>query len=518
MRRNLLPLLVASVTPFALLAQDVDVPLRNWTVVPYTRSSAGGGITAMTDVTMPRVFVGIEPCRVADTRGTGGFTAQAGPPALNTGTRNFQFTGSIPGVPLQCGIPAGADAVSVQFTIVSPNSAGNLIAWPPNAPQPTASVLNWDAGITALGNGTIVPLSPTGVMSVRLNAAVGSATAHLVIDVNGYFGETPAAGITYLEISTTSTQQTIRTQNASTTCFGPCGIAALVSGGDAIVGSTTGTFATTGVRGNTSSSSGNAAGVRGTQAGGIGAVIHNPAGVRGEGTTLGVLGISHTEAVTGSLLSGTTELAYGVLGMLSGTDPGCPTSSCTGPWGVFGYPSIGSTGAKHFVEPHPTDASKVIRYTSLEGPEAGTYFRGRGKFERGIARIPVPEDFRMVTDEEGLSVQVTPIGPLATVSVVQFNLNEIVVQSSRNVEFFYTVNGIRRTHKNLASPIVTGSEFMPRAADATIPAYLTEGQKRLLILNGTYREDGAVNPETARRLGWDRIWAERERPGAAPSE
>jgi hypothetical protein len=68
------------------------------------------------------------------------------------------------------------------------------------------------------------------------------------------------------------------------------------------------------------------------------------------------------------------------------------------------------------------------------------------------------------------------------------------------------------------SPIGEGSEYMPRSAEAKMPAYFTDGQKQLLIQNGTYREDGSVNMETARRLGWDRVWAERERPAAAPSE
>ena len=45
-----------------------------------------------------------------------------------------------------------------------------------------------------------------------------------------------------------------------------------------------------------------------------------------------------------------------------------------------------------------------------------------------------------------------------------------------------------------------------------MPLALTEEQKNLLIQNGTYREDGSVNLETARRLGWDRIWEERARP------
>jgi hypothetical protein len=80
------------------------------------------------------------------------------------------------------------------------------------------------------------------------------------------------------------------------------------------------------------------------------------------------------------------------------------------------------------------------------------------------------------------------------------------------------VNGIRRTFKHLTSPIGEGGEYMPRSPDSKIPAYLSEGQKQLLVQNGTYREDGSVNMETARRLGWDRIWAERERSSPAPAE
>jgi hypothetical protein len=180
-------------------------------------------------------------------------------------------------------------------------------------------------------------------------------------------------------------------------------------------------------------------------------------------------------------------------------------------YGVYAAGDYGGTGAKSFIEPHPSDASKVIRYVALEGPEAGTYFRGRGRFERGIARIPVPEDFRLVTDPEGLTVQVTPIGRMASVGVVRADLNAIVVESSRNLEFYYLVQGVRKTHKHLV-PIKDGREYMPKSPDATIPPYLTEGQKQMLVDNGTYNADGTVNMETARRLGWDKIWEKRASP------
>jgi hypothetical protein len=201
------------------------------------------------------------------------------------------------------------------------------------------------------------------------------------------------------------------------------------------------------------------------------------------------------------------ELAFGLLGFNnSGTV-----------YGVYAGGNFGGTGAKFFVEPHPTDASKVIRYVALEGPESGTYFRGKGKFERGTATIEVPEDFRMVTDPEGLTIQVTPIGEMATVAVASIGLDQIVVKGSRNVEFFYTVNGVRSTFKGL-KPIQAGAEFVPVKENATIPEYLSEGQKRLLIQNGTYKADGTVNMETARRLGWDRIWEQRSRLQPQPNE
>jgi hypothetical protein len=97
------------------------------------------------------------------------------------------------------------------------------------------------------------------------------------------------------------------------------------------------------------------------------------------------------------------------------------------------------------------------------------------------------------------------------------DLNEIVVQASRNVEFSYLVQGVRSTFKDL-SPIRESGDFMPRFADAKMPGWLSPAQKRLLIQNGTYREDGTVNSETAQRLGWDKVWEQRSRPAPQASQ
>jgi hypothetical protein len=223
------------------------------------------------------------------------------------------------------------------------------------------------------------------------------------------------------------------------------------------------------------------------------------AGVRGEsnGTSgIGVLGISQILGVVG--------LAVNSLGKTV-TEGQLGNST----YAVYGIGDYGGTGAKFFVEPHPTDASKVIRYVCLEGPESGTYFRGSGLIVGGTAVIDVPDSFRMVTDTDGLTVQLTPVGAAASMYVVSEDLNQIVVQSSRDVRFHYMVNGVRRAFKD-HQPISDGPEYMPRSASETMPAYLTAEAKRRLVANGTYNPDGTVNMATAERLGWTKTWADRE--------
>ena len=113
-----------------------------------------------------------------------------------------------------------------------------------------------------------------------------------------------------------------------------------------------------------------------------------------------------------------------------------------------------------------------------------------------------------------LAVDQLPMLPqIASVGVVRMDLDEIVVQSTRDLEFSFLVNGVRRSQKDRIGPIVENTfEYVPRSAEEKMPGYLSQDQKQVLIRNGTYRPDGTVNLETARQLGWDRIWAQRERP------
>lgn len=490
MRRLILGIASGLVSASAF-AQLPDIPVSNWTVPPY--SSSSGGITTMTDATPPRLFIGVQPCRIVDTRPGSGFPAAFGPPNLAAGVgRNFDLNdGPCPGLPFDL------DAYSLNVTVVNPAGPGHLVIYPQGATQPSVSSINYAAGQT-IANAVIVPAGSGGGVTV-----IAAAATNVLIDVNGYFGLGPSNSATsFLLVTNNVGGATAHLRNASSGCaISGCAVKGLSdtnTSGKAVLGQVTfggnnsaGVFGSHGI--NTLSGTFN------------GAPSYTGAGVLGESPSNGVLGLSTFQAVAGSVISGSSELAYGILGFKPGAT-----------WGVFAGGNIGASGTKSFVEPHPTDPGLTITYVSLEGPEAGTYFRGRMRFQNGVARIPVPEHFRLVTDPEGLTVQITPIGAMATFAVMKMDLDEIVVQGSRNVEFSYLVQGVRASFRDLV-PLRRGGEFAPRSADAKLPEWLSPVQKRLLIRNGTYREDGSVNSETAHRLGWDRVWAERERPAPQPA-
>ncbi len=110
------------------------------------------------------------------------------------------------------------------------------------------------------------------------------------------------------------------------------------------------------------------------------------------------------------------------------------------------------SGTKSFVQPHPLEPSKEIVYVSLEGPEAGTYIRGTAQLIHGEAVIQLPEHFGMVTNEEGLTVQLTPRGNCNGLYVEEVSTKQIVVKELMNgksdVKFDYLVQGIRKGYEN----------------------------------------------------------------------
>ena len=112
-----------------------------------------------------------------------------------------------------------------------------------------------------------------------------------------------------------------------------------------------------------------------------------------------------------------------------------------------------------------------------------------------------------------------PAGAIGTMTDISLAIPFVAVtpcriadtQGSRDLEFSYLVQGVRASFKEM-QPVIRDGTFVPESADAKIPPALAERQKQVLIENGTYKADGTVNAETARRLGWDRMW-EKKRGG-----
>lgn len=138
----------------------------------------------MTDATPPRVFIGVQPCRLVDTRTGSGFPAGFGPPSLSPGVqRSFDLdNGPCPG------LPSGIDAYSLNVTVTNTAGPGHLVILPQGGTQPDVSSINYLAGQT-IANAVIVPAGTGGGVTV----IAGVSGTNLLIDINGYFSDTLGA-------------------------------------------------------------------------------------------------------------------------------------------------------------------------------------------------------------------------------------------------------------------------------------------------------------------------------------
>lgn len=170
-------------------------------------------------------------------------------------------------------------------------------------------------------------------------------------------------------------------------------------------------------------------------------------------------------------------------------------------------------GVKGFVQPHPTDPSKQIVYICLEGGESGVYVRGTGQLENGKADISLPEHFSLVASEKDLTAQVTPRDGSAKgyLYVTEVTPDHVVVAEAgggrSSAHFDYLVMGVRLGFENHEviqenTMVRPDSEISQEEYENRMTKPSREGLKKLLIQNGTLTEDGKINQETVRRLGW----------------
>jgi hypothetical protein len=123
-------------------------------------------------------------------------------------------------------------------------------------------------------------------------------------------------------------------------------------------------------------------------------------------------------------------------------------------YGNYGIYSNGTIRGSSFTTTtmSPTDPSKIIEYSVLEGGEAGTYYRGTAQLLGGTAIVLLPEHFSLVTEEESLTVQVTPRADCNGLFVAEITTTSIIVKElqggTSNIQFDYMINGIRKGYSD----------------------------------------------------------------------
>jgi hypothetical protein len=224
-----LPLLLT-----AQRAQENVIPLKNWATPLYwqanqaEREAAGKPapqfqLSTNAVSTEALTFVAITPCRLVDTRGSGGGfngdTPFSGPSIPGSGTATFPVQSSSEATddttPAPCGvIPSTAQAYSFNLTVIPKTTGGEVgyvTLWPAGATQPVVATLNDRQG-AIVNNAAIVGAgTPSGGVSVYNH---GPTTMDVIIDMNGFYAApsdvnyNTAIGTGTLESNTTGDSNT----------------------------------------------------------------------------------------------------------------------------------------------------------------------------------------------------------------------------------------------------------------------------------------------------------------------
>jgi PKD repeat protein len=159
----------------ALAASTPDLAMR------FDSATSGSSAFIALDVNgyfssgSPMKYHPLAGCRVVDTR-----AADSGAPSVTAGsTRTFQVQGN-------CNVPVGAKAVFANVLAVGATGTGDIRVYPSDASTPVVATTCFDAGESAVGNGTIVPLAPS-LPDLALYANPSTGNLDVVIEVFGYF-------------------------------------------------------------------------------------------------------------------------------------------------------------------------------------------------------------------------------------------------------------------------------------------------------------------------------------------
>lgn len=111
--------------------------------------------------------------------------------------------------------------------------------------------------------------------------------------------------------------------------------------------------------------------------------------------------------------------------------------------GLVSAGTLSASNLKTFNIPHPTKENKRLVYSSLEGPEAGVYVRGRLENESVII---LPDYWENLVDFDSITVYLTQIGSSQDLMVERIEPGNIHIKSGNGsiINCFYNVQGTRK--------------------------------------------------------------------------
>jgi hypothetical protein len=154
-------------------------------------------------LTGPLPLIPVTPCRVLDTRlASGPF---GGPVMAANSSRTVNIPQSA------CSVPAGAQAYSLNVTVVPRGPLGYLSIWPTGSARPLVSTLNSFDG-RVVSNAAVVPAGSGGAIDLFV-----TDSTDVILDINAYFADS-AGGARFIPVDPCRVADT---RNAAGTFGGP---------------------------------------------------------------------------------------------------------------------------------------------------------------------------------------------------------------------------------------------------------------------------------------------------------
>jgi len=110
------------------------------------------------------------------------------------------------------------------------------------------------------------------------------------------------------------------------------------------------------------------------------------------------------------------------------------------------YTEVLMARSKNFAIEHPSDKTKILVYSCLEGPENSVYIRGRMKGRE----IALPEYWINLVDENSITVAITPINGHHSIYFERIENNKVYMMSDTiEPEYFYHIFAERKDIEKL---------------------------------------------------------------------